>query len=76
MMVLGNIGVQALFDFIADKVADFVKSEKHPYVPTEGQRRELGFTFSFPVEQTAINGGDLIRWTKGFQVEGTVSTPQ
>ena len=66
--------MQALFGFIADKVAHFAKSEKHPYVATEGQRRELGFTFSFPVEQTAINGGTLLKWTKGFKVEGPVST--
>ena len=66
--------LQALFGFIAEKVAHFMKSEKHPYVATKGQKRELGFTFSFPVEQTAINGGTLIKWTKGFNVEGTVST--
>lgn len=26
----------------------------------------MGFTFSFPVEQTAIDKGTLISWTKGF----------
>lgn len=26
----------------------------------------MGFTFSFPVEQTAIAKGTLIKWTKGF----------
>lgn len=26
----------------------------------------MGFTFSFPVEQTAIDAGTLIKWTKGF----------
>jgi hexokinase len=27
---------------------------------------KLGFTFSFPVEQTALNKGTLLTWTKGF----------
>ena len=42
----------------------------------EGYRDEqafqLGFTFSFPVEQVGINKGYLIRWTKGFDIEETV----
>ncbi|CAI8506421.1 unnamed protein product [Pichia kudriavzevii] len=33
---------------------------------------KLGFTFSFPVEQTSLNSGTLIRWTKGFNIEDTV----
>lgn len=27
---------------------------------------KLGFTFSFPVEQTALDQGTLLTWTKGF----------
>lgn len=34
--------------------------------------RETGFTFSFPVKQTSIDSGILIKWTKGFAVSGTV----
>lgn len=30
----------------------------------------VGFCFSFPVEQVAINSGLLIRWTKGFDISG------
>ncbi|KGT63513.1 hexokinase, partial [Candida albicans 12C] len=33
---------------------------------------KLGFTFSFPVNQTALNRGTLIRWTKGFDIPDTV----
>lgn len=32
----------------------------------------LGFTFSFPVQQLAINKGLLIRWTKGFDIDDAV----
>lgn len=30
-------------------------------------RPVVGFCFSFPVEQTAINSGKIIVWTKGVQ---------
>lgn len=30
----------------------------------------VGFCFSFPVDQSAINSGTLIRWTKGYQITG------
>lgn len=33
---------------------------------------DLGFTFSFPVNQVGINKGTLIRWTKGFNVPDAV----
>ncbi len=32
-------------------------------------RPVVGFCFSFPVEQTAINSGKIIIWTKGVQRE-------
>ena len=32
----------------------------------------LGFTFSFPVEQSAIDSGKLLTWTKGFSVKNVV----
>lgn len=38
-----------------------------------GTQRELGFTFSFPVKQSSIAGGTLVRWTKGFNIEDAVS---
>ena len=32
----------------------------------------LGFTFSFPVEQTAIDAGKLLTWTKGFNAKNAI----
>jgi len=32
----------------------------------------MGFTFSFPVNQTSINSGILIKWTKGFTAKDVV----
>ncbi|KAF8324483.1 hexokinase-domain-containing protein [Cantharellus anzutake] len=57
-----------LFDFLADSVSAFLTSidsqiEGGDYLP-------LGFTFSFPVEQTALDQGTLLTWTKGFSATG------
>ncbi|KAH6801495.1 hexokinase 1 [Perilla frutescens var. hirtella] len=62
----------ALFDYIAEKLAEFVADEERIYEQPQGKQRELGFTFSFPVMQTSIDSGTLIRWTKGFSIDDTV----
>ena len=46
------------------------------FVETEDgkdEQRALGFTFSFPVRQTSVSSGSLIRWTKEFSIEEAVS---
>ena len=53
---------EALFDFLADGV--FLFLEQHRY--NLQQHQDLAFTFSFPVEQSALNAGILLNWTKGF----------
>lgn len=60
----------ALFSFFATKVDGFLK-EHHDDLD-ESTRLKMGFTFSFPVEQTAIDRGSLIRWTKGFDLPDCV----
>ncbi len=57
---------EKLFDFIADSVAKFTKDNN---ITT---KLPLGFTFSFPVHQTSLISGTLIRWTKDFSAEGAV----
>lgn len=32
----------------------------------------LGFTFSFPVRQSALNAGTLLTWTKGFNLKNSI----
>ncbi|CAL0309175.1 unnamed protein product [Lupinus luteus] len=61
-----------LFDFIAAFLAKFVSSEPEQFHPPPGRQRELGFTFSFPVTQTSIVSGTLIKWTKSFKIEDLV----
>ncbi|XP_057538301.1 hexokinase-1 [Amaranthus tricolor] len=61
-----------LFDYIADALAKFVATEGEGLHPEPNKQRELGFTFSFPVKQTSIASGTLIRWTKGFNIADAV----
>ncbi|KAM5547555.1 hypothetical protein ABKV19_001843 [Rosa sericea] len=63
---------EGLFDFIAEALAKFVATEGEGFHPAPGRLRELGFTFSFPVWQTSIASGTLIKWTKGFNIEDAV----
>ncbi|XP_022728661.1 hexokinase-1-like isoform X3 [Durio zibethinus] len=62
----------ALFDYIASALAKFVATESDSLHVSPGRQRELGFTFSFPVRQTSISSGTLIKWTKGFSIDDTV----
>ncbi|GMH03720.1 hypothetical protein Nepgr_005559 [Nepenthes gracilis] len=60
-----------LFDYMAERVAAFIREEEEGsdfhFLP--GQKRELGFTFSFPVHNKEINSGTLVRWTKSYDME-------
>uniref|UniRef100_A0A0E0LK16 Phosphotransferase n=1 Tax=Oryza punctata TaxID=4537 RepID=A0A0E0LK16_ORYPU len=60
---------ERLFGFVASALAEFVAEEEEGH---DGGKRELGFTFSFPVHQTSIASGTLIRWTKAFAVDDAV----
>ncbi|XP_074590099.1 hexokinase-1-like [Curcuma longa] len=65
-------GSDELFDFIASALARFIASEGEDFHLPVGRQRELGFTFSFPVRQISIGSGTLVKWTKGFNIDGTV----
>lgn len=59
--------LEELWRFIAECLKKFVE-EEFPEGVTEPL--PLGFTFSFPASQSAINEGVLQQWTKGFDIEG------
>lgn len=63
-----------LFDYIVDKVSIFIdKEEDDPnFKLLPGRKRELGFTFSFPVYQTRINSGTLLNWTKDYNIKEAI----
>lgn len=52
---------------------DFVEKEGDGSEISLDRRRDLGFTFSFPVKQLSVSSGILIKWTKGFAIADMVS---
>lgn len=68
-LMKGNLS-DLLFSFTAQKIGLFLK-EHHDDLDKD-LTLKMGFTFSFPVEQTAIDRGKLIRWTKGFNLPDCV----
>ena len=63
-----------LLSFIAERVEAFLNTY-HPTLLTKSSYSptiSLGLTFSFPVYQSAVNSGILLRWTKGFDIPDLV----
>lgn len=64
---------EELFGFIADHLKTFLQEHHPEYCNKQPENRaewyRLGFWFSFPVIQTKINAGKLMRWTKGFSIK-------
>ncbi|CAN8270314.1 unnamed protein product [Cochlearia groenlandica] len=63
-----NSTSEVLFDFLAASLQRFIEKEGKESDLSQGVKRELAFTFSFPVKQTSISSGVLIKWTKGFAI--------
>ena len=59
---------EMFFGFIAGCIQCFLKK----YRLESEKELDLGFTFSFPVRQTAVARGSLLYWTKGFDVRGVI----
>ncbi|KAL2083245.1 hypothetical protein ACEWY4_021018 [Coilia grayii] len=53
---------EELFDHIVHCISDFLD-----YMGMKNARLPLGFTFSFPCQQTSLDAGILVTWTKGFK---------
>ncbi|EEC16047.1 hexokinase, putative, partial [Ixodes scapularis] len=58
---------EKLFDFLADCIHDFMVTND-----LLGKTLPLGFCFSFPMIQKALNVGILVTWTKSFNCSGVV----
>ncbi|KLO06355.1 hypothetical protein SCHPADRAFT_946154 [Schizopora paradoxa] len=59
-----------LFDYLADSVDAFLTEMGHEV--TDVEALHLGLTFSFPVEQSALDKGVLLTWTKGFAARNAI----
>lgn len=56
-----------LWEYIADCLKNFI--DMH-HAGKDVGKLNLGFTFSYPATQDAIDSGVLQRWTKGFDIDG------
>ncbi|KAL2092192.1 hypothetical protein ACEWY4_011990 [Coilia grayii] len=54
-----------LFDHIAECLANFLSK-----LGIKDKKLPLGFTFSFPCQQTKLDESILVSWTKGFKASG------
>jgi hexokinase len=57
-----------LFDFLAQCVQDFIDNSpglKEKKIP-------LGFSFSYPMEQSSVDSGYLVAWTKSYDLPDAV----
>ena len=67
-----------LFAFLAKQIEVFLRTHHEDHFEAHRRRAsvqnyfDLGFTFSFPVNQMGINKGKLIRWTKGFDIDEAI----
>lgn len=56
-----------LFDFFANTTKDFMSRHNPEDLKANPT---VGFCFSFPMEQLALDSAHLVTWTKGFDVSG------
>ncbi|XP_076916080.1 hexokinase-3-like [Bidens hawaiensis] len=63
---------EEFFDFIALSLKEFVEKKEDNSQISQIKGKDLGFTFSFPVKQTSVSSGTLIKWTKGFSIDDMV----
>lgn len=61
---------EELWTHIADKLSTFLSSKGLDKEYTKEKPMPLGFTFSYPATQDAINHAVLQTWTKGFDIKG------
>jgi len=57
------------FDFLAECIYDFT-SKQNLLNDANKEKMALGFTFSFPMHQEALDSGILVTWTKSFACSG------
>ncbi|NWZ84281.1 HXK3 protein, partial [Poecile atricapillus] len=65
---------EALFDFIAQCVSQFLTETISPDAAQSEERQSLplGFVFPFSCRQTQLDKAELLSWSKGFSCSGVV----
>ena len=74
------VSTYAHIDYLAESVDAFL-TETNQKTPenesgndlADAEYLSLGLTFSFPVEQSALDSGILLTWTKGFAAKNAIT---
>ncbi|KAG2235424.1 hypothetical protein INT48_005774, partial [Thamnidium elegans] len=66
---LRTSGATTFFDWIVDAIAELIEKIGYDTKHAEGPL-SLGVCWSFPVDQTSVSGGKILRMGKGFTIEG------
>lgn len=61
-----------LFGLLAEAFKEFLDQLELDGIPLSRDKIVLAFTFSFPMDQNALNSGKLLFWTKGFNIPSCV----
>lgn len=69
---LQSAPVEELMDYVVDHTVKW--SEQQGCSIAERSAPVIGFCFSFPVEQSSVNSGKLLRWTKGYNSSGAIGS--
>ncbi|VVT51238.1 uncharacterized protein SAPINGB_P003030 [Magnusiomyces paraingens] len=70
--------MKTFISHLGDRIVSFLEIyyqsflEQCAHDPESTPELKAGFTFSFPLHQTAVNRGTLIRWTKGYSINDAV----
>lgn len=72
--LMTNNEAAELFTFITDQIEILLRTHSPGSLARldDVEVLSLGLTFSFPVYQSAINSGILLRWTKGFNIPSVI----
>ncbi|KAL7313455.1 hypothetical protein PS15m_007202 [Mucor circinelloides] len=66
---LRTSGATAFFDWIVEAIAELIEKIGYNDVHADGPL-SLGVCWSFPVDQTSVSAGRILRMGKGFTIEG------
>ncbi|CAO3611132.1 unnamed protein product [Mucor hiemalis] len=66
---LRTSGATTFFDWIVDAIAELIVKIGYDTVHADGPL-SLGVCWSFPVDQTSVSAGKILRMGKGFTIEG------
>lgn len=70
-----DVTSEELFSYLGRRTRAFVRKHHPELLKSTGENikpLKMGFTFSYPVDQTSLSSGTLIRWTKSFKIEDAV----